>query len=91
MTKRRVRATRDDLVTLLSGEAPFTRQLSEHLQEQLKELGQGSIIYLYDPSHENSDRCLHNFECFFSISLYQHTLVFLLVLVLVLSRTAAWL
>ena len=47
-----MRATRDDLVTLLTGEAPFIEQLSSRLQEQLKLLDQGSIVYVYEPEEK---------------------------------------
>ena len=56
MSKRLVSASRDDLVTLLSGEAPFTRQLSEILQTQLQDMDQGSLIYLYDPASEKTEK-----------------------------------
>ena len=56
ISKRIVRATRDDLVTLLTGEAPFIHQLSPRLQEQLKLLDQGSIVYVYDPEDQEDNK-----------------------------------
>ena len=51
-----MRATRDDLVRWLTGEAPFIHQLSPRLQEQLKQLDQGSIVYVYDPNDQEENK-----------------------------------
>ncbi|XP_064610384.1 LOW QUALITY PROTEIN: RNA cytosine-C(5)-methyltransferase NSUN2-like [Liolophura sinensis] len=49
-TSRRLKLSRDDLVTLLTEENPYLDKMSESVQTQAKDLGPGSTIFQYEPS-----------------------------------------
>jgi tRNA (cytosine34-C5)-methyltransferase len=54
ITKRIVRFTKDDVVTLLSSENPFISKMSTTTQAQMQNLGQGGCVFVYEP-HDNMD------------------------------------
>ena len=53
VTDRIVPICKDDIVTLLSSEMPYFGQFTKGLQENLQGLGQGSIIFVYDPDKDD--------------------------------------
>ncbi|KAI0240420.1 RNA cytosine-C(5)-methyltransferase NSUN2 [Lamellibrachia satsuma] len=49
MKKRRVKIAKDDIVTILCQENPFLSKISQGTREQLEQLEQGSVIFIYEP------------------------------------------
>ncbi|ESN96523.1 hypothetical protein HELRODRAFT_68497, partial [Helobdella robusta] len=50
ITKRVVKVTRADVVTLLSSENPYINRFSKLAHDQMQSLDQGGCVFLYEPS-----------------------------------------
>ncbi|KAK2193840.1 hypothetical protein NP493_5g14014 [Ridgeia piscesae] len=53
MKKRRVKIVKEDIVTILCQENPFLSKISHATREQLEQLEQGSVIFIYEPGESD--------------------------------------